>query len=464
LLLHNQTFDYETGHGWYFNIPDTGESNNESRQMATISYRGKISDTLSHDYSLGYGRHSLQHNLRLYGNGAYENWYPAGVSEYLETHFQDVFARAQMTWQPVDKFTVLGGAEYAAFLYNGDAKHYSNVDLLDAEGGYPPLDGPRQLGPYYEWILNKPVHNIGVYAQGATGKILNNLLSITAGLRFDSQMFNFTDLAQAERPDGFKSFQQLSPRLAIVGHPLQNLSVKALAGRAFRAPAPVELFGANTWIVGSNLHELRPEIITTYEVAGDWQINPALNWRANAYHTTFENQIAYGTGLVLTNYYTRNNVGVETELLFGQELAGVGRFTGFANYSFVHMLRETILDPTFEASANLTWAPVHSAKAGVAFRRGELAASLQALYQGEVLRRASDRATEAYLPLRPDVVPAFVTLDATIHYDVFSWMKLGVVATNLLNTRATLVKGGDYPFDYQMESRRVFGTATFALK
>ncbi|MDQ3265030.1 MAG: TonB-dependent receptor [Myxococcota bacterium] len=463
LAFHNQSFEYETGHGWYFFVPDTGESNLESRQLATLSYRGNLGEAFTQEYVLRYGRHSIAHNLRYYGNDAFEGYYPAGVSEYIDTHFDDLFARAQLTWRPWEQATVLGGAEFSTFLYGGDNQHYSNAAITDFDGGYPPLNGPANLGPYYEWIVGHPVNNLGLYLQGASGRVFNNLVSLTAGLRFDTQFFNFTDISLAERPVTFKTFQQLSPRLAAVVHPTDSLTFKAIAGRAFRAPAPLELFGANTWAVGSNIHELQPELVTTYELAADWKVLPQLTWRTNAFHTTFENQIAYGSALVLVNYYSRVNAGAETELLFAQELPGVGQFQGFANYSFVTQLDETVQETTFEPSEALTWAPSHLAKLGVGYKRGAFSASVQGLYQGEVLRRSSDRLIPEYLSLRPDRVPAFVTLDASVSYQLLDWARLGIQATNLFDAKGQIVKGGDYAFDYQIEGRRVFATLTAQL-
>jgi iron complex outermembrane receptor protein len=63
-----------------------------------------------------------------------------------------------------------------------------------------------------------------------------------------------------------------------------------------------------------------------------------------------------------------------------------------------------------------------------------------------------------YPGLRPGVVPAWFSLDARASYRVFGWARLGFQVSNLLDSHGQLVKGGDFPFDYRVEGRRILGT------
>jgi outer membrane receptor protein involved in Fe transport len=454
LQLHRQAWDYQTGHGWLFWSPDTFEQQQESRHIVTGAWRPEGFGDWRPEVVLRYQRHDVHHDLRWYPNDAFDGFYPAGVNEVIVSHFDDLFARAQLTRTLPREVSVMAGVEYDAFLYNGDEAHHATADLLNYADGNPPLPGPTPLGPYYEWIDGQPVHHLGVYLQLSSGKLLTEKLQLTAGLRYDNQFFQFHDLSQDARPLTAKSFDAFSPRLALVFSPLERLSIKAMAGRAFRAPAPLELFGANTWAVGSNLLELRPEQISTLELAADWTVTPNLTWRTNLFANRFENQIAYSPTLVLVNYYSRGLLGGETELLTRASLGG-GSLSGFANYSYAALLDEAVLTAGIDPTGLLTWAPAHSAKAGVGYERGPLQASAQLLFQGEVLRRPSDVVLPENAALRPASAPAFATVDLNLGYRPVRWFKVGVQVNNLADARGLLVKGGDYPFDYQIVGRRV---------
>ncbi len=432
--------------------------------MAFLSYK-KTSGKLSHEYTTRYQRHNIDWNMRLAVDGAYA-YYPAGVWEYLKTDTEDLFARAQWSYTMPKDASILGGVETTVFFYNGDEEHYSNVDLTTAE---PIADNLMQdLGPYLAWIKDEPVYNVGLFGQFASGKTFGKHLSATLGVRYDRQFFNFNaldaDVTEGQDyPTEDKVFEQISPRLGLVYLVNQNFSVKALAGKAFRAPAPSELFGRNTWSLGSNLRQLKPEKITTFELAGDWIIKRGLNWRINFYHTKFENQIAYSVSNfnLSTNIYTLTTAGVETELLVNKE-----DYSGFVNLALAKRLDEKILDETItEDDDELTWAPALTLNFGATYKQPKYTASLLGHYQGEAKRRASDYpADHEYSGLREPQVDAWLTLDANATYHLTSYLSLELALTNLFDSdKNVLIKNFNYPFDYRQESRRVLLSARVKL-
>jgi iron complex outermembrane receptor protein len=157
-------------------------------------------------------------------------------------------------------------------------------------------------------------------------------------------------------------------------------------------------------------------------------------------------------------------VGWETEVLAERELGAFGKVTGFANYTYVYNLNETTADPLLSASpGQLTWAPAHSAKAGVNYSIGNLNVALQGLYQGAVFRRASDNLTDMYIDARPALVGSWTKFDIYARYRVFDWATLGARIANIFDTRGFMLKTGDFPFDYQVEGRRILGTLEIEL-
>ncbi len=459
LQVHHQAWEYETGHGWLFWVPDRGDLQKEKRTLVALSYK-RPTGKLVPELVVRYQHHDLRHDLRWLPNGAYDGWYPAGVDEFIDTQFNDIFSRAQLSYKFDNGMSLLGAVEYDLFWYLGDRHHHSNAALTDYENGYPPLDGPRPLGPYYEYALRQPVHTLAALVQYASGKLFD-LFEVTAGARYDLLAFNYHDISDPARPRASKLFQQVSPRLALVVSPVSNLSIKLLGGRAFRAPAPLEMFGANTWAVASNLKELKPETITTFELAADWKISRHLSWRTNGYFMMFENQIAYSPDLTLVNFYSRNNLGVETELLASTDLLG-GELTAYANYAYVGLIKESIQIEGISPEARLTWAPEHMAKAGVSYKWKGIGGFMQAIVQGPVTRRASDLVSDTNRSLRPLKVPTFGLIDIGVSYTLFEHVRLMFKVTNLLD-RAFVVNGRDMPFDYRLEGRRFWGVIEATL-
>jgi outer membrane receptor protein involved in Fe transport len=461
LQLHYQDWQFETGHGWLWSIPDQGEHMKEWRWLGALSYH-ESSKNVEQEYVVRFQRHNIDwHNRYFPDNGACSaddtTCYLDGATEHLATHTQDVFARAQAGIDLPRAMNALGGVDYSGFLYSGDAEHTSNIDLTTFQR-YPD-NQTMPAGPFLERILDHPVHNVGAFAQLSSGQALGRYVTATVGARYDRAFFHYTDIAQPDRPVDSKAFEQLSPRAALVFFPTDRVSVKLLAGRGFRAPSPSELFGANTFALGSDIEKLKAETVRTYELALDWAVAGNWIWRGNVYHRQFNDQIAYSVENfnLSTNVYSNVTVGAETELL-SDFTVGAARVQGFVNYSLVKLLDETVKDSTIMTSDRLTWAPEQVGNLGVYVRRGALDASAQVHGQGAVQRRDSDRVNAANLMLRPASLDPWATIDARVAYRVSPWAMVGVLATNLLGDRAPLIKNNDYPFDYRGDGRRVMLT------
>lgn len=94
--------------------------------------------------------------------------------------------------------------------------------------------------------------------------------TLTTGIRFD----NYSDFGNT-----------INPRLALVWNSHHNLTTKFLYGRAFRAPAFVELFAINNPVILGNPN-LDPEVINTYEIAFDYR--PSFDTRLGFNLFTYE--------------------------------------------------------------------------------------------------------------------------------------------------------------------------------
>ncbi|HEX8821170.1 MAG TPA: TonB-dependent receptor [Archangium sp.] len=463
LQYHLQDWRFGTGHGWLFWAPDLDGPMHERRHLAVLRYHSAPGSRLEQEYVFRYQRHESDNQVRLYPSGALDGYYPAGVSEVYRTALNGLFGRAQLSFSPLERLSLLGGVEYSATLYAGDEVHYSNADLTDAANDYPASPTPVRLGAIYEPIVGEPVHDAAAYAQLAWSRMLELPLSLTVGVRYDRSFFHYRDLKQPERTRRFKSYEQLSPRFVLVYTPSPALSLKFQAGRAFRAPSPSELFGANTWTTESDLEALRPEQVTTFELNADWSLSRYVTWRGTLFHSRYDNLTGYSLN-VLSNLLSQTNAGLESEVLAEVDLGKHGRVSAFGNYTYVRLLGgadESGVSPAHEG--HLTWAPAHLAKAGVSYQRQRFSVALQGRYQGEVHRRGEDMATPEYAALRPETVPAWFRLDANARYQLTGWASVELKVSNLLDAESYLLKNGDFPFDYRMEGRRVFGTLEINL-
>ncbi|MCB1141783.1 MAG: TonB-dependent receptor [Leptospiraceae bacterium] len=512
IQYHRQRWNYQTGMGWLFRIPDIKEQQQEERNIVSMKYSKNITSKLSHEYVVRYQKHDIDWLTRYAENGSYEDFYPGGVFEYLKTSTHDIFGRAQFTYQFDGGASFLTGIEANRFLYSGDKEHWSNAELSDSANGFPPVanGGTRQLGPWYEWIKDKPIRKGGVFAQLVSGKILNKLMEVTLGVRRDVTYQNFrgidkpfsdmngvlrysrSDLVLSSDdnvvfddplltqliPNEKRSFSSTNPRLGLVFFPTPNLTIKTMAGTAFREPVPSEQFGANTWSLASNPRGLQPEKIKTYELAVDYFFNKFINIRINGFQTLFENMVAYTSSGInaYANIYSLKTNGVESELLFY-----INKDTkGFVNYSQNHRLDEKILDKNVSLSKNqVTWVPSQNANFGIRGETSLFQYSTALTYQGLVRRRTSDYGaidtntgilkefpyieSTGTVYYRTKEVAEYYNLNLRLGYKWDEDKTINLFISNALNSTQVLTKSNYYTFDYLREPRKIYLDLTLRL-
>lgn len=472
LQYHRQQWDFDTGHGWVFWIPDFDEQMNESRDVFSIKHNSELSDNISQEYVVRYQNHEITWNQRYYPVGAFGDYYPSGMWEYLDTEASDIFVRAQFTWMLDDRATVLAGFEGDRFTYDGDKEHYSNIDVDDVWFAPFPGDINQPLGPWLDYIADEPVLNTAFYAQLTTGDWIEKV-EATLGVRWDKLAVDYKEVYTDGQPKRDKSWSKVSPRVAVVWSVSDSVVLKGLWGKAFRAPTPTEMGGAHTFSLASNIAELEPELITTIEFALDWTIDQNHVFRANYFQTEFENQIAYSTVNfnLSTNVYSTQNSGLELELL-----GNYGNWNWFANLSWVTRDDETIL--AFDAQGapefsqhpdDMKWEPETKFNAGIAYRSEDYELSLNMHYHGQVERRDNEKGNPGgWLPLGVDVpanydlddhrstsLDSWVTFNAKASYHVNEHVSVILEARNLTDESASLVKTGPFPFDYQIQERHL---------
>ncbi len=497
IQFHRQEWDFDTGHGWIFWVPDFDEEMNESRDILSVKYSGALNDKWSQEYVLRHQKHDITWNQRYYPVDAFDGYYTAGMWEYLDTEAEDVFGRAQFTYLfgGDSKATFLVGFEGDYFTYDGDNEHYSNVNMITFEP--TPNDADLPLKSWLDYIKDEPVINTAIYAQLTTGNWISEDFQVTVGVRADKLSVDYNEVYGYDadtdttyiyeergepRPAKSKDFSKTSPRLAGVWTASDALVLKLMWGKAFRAPTPTEMAGAHTFSLASNIAQLDPELITTTEFQMDWTLDRNHVIRANIFSTEFENQIAYSTANanLSTNIYSTKNLGYEFEFI-----GNYGNWNWFANLSIVQRQDETVLaffedgSPEFSPhTSDIKSEPGTKVNMGFAYDFGDFNLAMTMHHHGKVERRDSDQRTipdvdycgggYAQLPLgvcvpdnfnlnghRGSSVSSWTTFNAKASYEFTDGFKVNLEVKNLFDEDYALIKTGPFPFDFQGIGRQV---------
>ncbi len=468
LQLHSQLINTGTGFGWLWHTSDNDDKVRDSYSNVILKYNKDITPNINTEIAFKYSHHIMNWDIFLYRAGAHAGYYPDAVHEYTKTSFDNIFTRLQFIFKMFKKSVLVIATEPNLFMYFGDKEHYSNTDLMNEAGGYPPFGENRPMGPLLEFIENKTVKNIGSFAQYSTGELLGKYIQATIGLRYDIQFFDYIDVTLPDRPAKSKDFDDFSPRLSIVIAPTDRLSFKLLGVTAFRSPAPTELFAYNSWCFASNINELVSERIKSLEFAVDYNINKYMNIRFNTFYTISEGQIGYSIANInlSTDMYDLTNFGAEGEIIFIRN-----KFSAFANLAYVKRIDEKIFDGELTYVSlhkdKLSWAPAYTANIGIRQRLGRFNFSLQGHYQDLSSRRDKDFYSTSELngmgftdQPRSLNAKAWFSVGAQITYK-YKFVEFGINGTNILNSDNYIIKSLKYPFDYKMEGRRISAVLNF---
>lgn len=271
---------------------------------------------------------------------------------------------AQLDWRPSERQHLTFGQ---GFVRNFDTRmeNFDNDPMVvyaDVEDAYSEYSVYAQ----HEWV---PARS----------------LRVTSGLRYDD----------------YSTFgSKASPRFAMVFAPRDGWRVRAMAGRAFRAPSFYELFYESfNWLPGGDLD---PEVVTSYEVAFETALGPRLDLRATLYRERIRDLIT----LVEVVPGTTQFLNLDRAHTRGGELALQARFgngvNGYLSYSY--------MDAEDGSGDHLSNYPPRSFKGGVwvPFGRDRWSVSADMQYYSERLTLSGTQS--------PDVFVTNVTLLAPLFH------------------------------------------------
>lgn len=254
-------------------------------------------------------------------------------------------------------------------------------------------------------------------------------------------------LTAGVRHDRYSDFGgTTNPRLALVWDASLDLTVKLLAGRAFRAPAFNEKYSINNPVNRGNPN-LAPEKIGTIETAFSWQARRDTQVNLNFFHYQM-NQIIRavpnpvpGSGSTFNNTGNQHGSGMELELIW--DASRSLRLTG--NYSYQRSIDET-------SNQDAGYAPHHLVYGRADWRlNGNWLLSSQLNWVADRRRAAGD--------LRP-AIPDYKTVDVTMR--TVSGKNQWDFAASVLNVfnatvlEPSLAPGTAIPGDLPMAGRSLY--------
>lgn len=323
----------------------------------------------------------------------------------------------------------------------------------DFTGGIAYREDKADSREYSLGDWSQPASKTALYSQAAgrttllAGYLQDNWqvlprLILQGGLRYDHWS---NENGHGLDPTGAKTYvsrteSAWSPKLGAAFRASSDLTLRASAGSAFRAPSIYDLYRSSTF---GNINTtgyrtlanpaLKPETVTTWELGADWKPWNGGELKATYFHNDIQDLIYLGpkTGSAPNISRSRINAGkAESE---GVTLALVHRFDAdnrvFANYT---RTRSRMLENAASAASvgkQLTFMPDYQASAGFERRHGPWTTSLSGRYASKQYS-ADDNSDATGVP---QVYDAYFVADAKVSYRFDKQLSLSLAVDNLLN-------------------------------
>jgi iron complex outermembrane receptor protein len=259
---------------------------------------------------------------------------------------------------------------------------------------------------------------------------LANDWALTFGLRFD----DYNDFGST-----------VNPRLALVWAADYNLTMKALYGRAFRAPSFAELFAKNNPAILGNA-TLDPEVIDTFEISIEYDVTADLNTSLNIFYYEVEDLIDYPSfGQPAANLFAQYGHGLEWELNWAIN----SKWSTKTNMAWQHSAQAGVRvadAPNHQVYTMLTWQPdsdwTFNAVATRAFGRARA--------EGDSRDKIDDYSTVDFVAYNDNLIPNLQT---------------SIVIKNALDREnfEPSASVSSLPGDYPLEGRSVRIEFTYSL-
>ncbi len=235
------------------------------------------------------------------------------------------FVRYETVRPNLDRITVklgVDGAGYTgSYAYtDGVVGDYQRSRWLSLEGQYV-----HAVGRHQRFLAGGEFRYNAVLDQGATSdesvvfKDRRNSAIVAGFVQDEIRLGRMVLVNLGVRHDRYEVFGgTTNPRAAVIINPVGRTTIKALAGRAFRAPSAYELYYHDGSVSQKPAVKLTPERLNSLELIGEQQIGRRARFTVSGYRIRFDNAIALATDttdalLVYQNIGAANGSGFEME-------------------------------------------------------------------------------------------------------------------------------------------------------
>ncbi len=265
---------------------------------------------------------------------------------------------------------------------------------------------------------------------------LFDALTAYVGLRSDWWETYDGSVFQSGVPDSSfadKSESALSPKTALVYIPLEGTTLRASAGKAFRAPTIVEMY--RTWTAPNGITyagspDLAPETTKSWDIGAEQALWKGAKVKVAYFENYLENLIY--RGMTSATLYENKNVGkAESNGVEFEVEQGFGKWLRlFTNFTYTDSeVTENSAKPAI-VGKSLTMLPEKLFNVGAEFTEGPYSFSLIGRYVGKAYKNDdnSDYVDGVYGSYDP-----YFTADAKVSYDITRYARLSFAVNNLLD-------------------------------
>ncbi|HVK93829.1 MAG TPA: TonB-dependent receptor [Noviherbaspirillum sp.] len=408
----------------------------ESRLYADVSYQ-KANWAPNWDLSAVAGYYDIKEKpgdppYMLFPRGAFGGTFPDGVIGNPGHSERHTHASVSAFYTGINRHRIRMGAGFRLEdLYAvSEFKNYNLISIPGVGTRFVPLPGVIDVTDNPALVYMQPHKRDVSYLFAQDEWNLAKDWTLTAGVRHD----RYSDFGSTT-----------NPRVAMVWDAAYNVVIKAMHGRAFRAPNFSELYSINNPVTIGNAR-LRPETIATNELAVSWQPASDLQTTLSVFQYRMRDIIKFMPNADPTTGSTAQNTGNQTGR--GVELEVTWDATRRLRFVSNLSLQRSIDDTTGE-------------DAGLAPRKRLFVRAdwrFMPLWQlGATLNRVADRRRESG-DSRPQIAD-YTTVDLSLRREKLAgdW-DVSAMVRNLFDedAREPSFAPGNIPFDLPLPGRALY--------
>lgn len=230
-----------------------------------LGYSSQLSSDVVATFKAYYDHYQQSPNYKSLPNG-YAGSFPSGLITRFYAQQRTLGAEGQIDWQMSANNRLITGLTYENSEQYG-VKNISNANPFT--GAY--LGGLQEVANFNRDVSRK---------------------SMAAFVQDEWQMLKSVNLTAGIRTDHYSDFgTTTNPRGGLVWTPTDEMAVKLLYGRAFRAPTFTELYATSANRYASGNPNLRPERIATWNGAVSYQLTRAVTLDVGVFRSEITNLI-----------------------------------------------------------------------------------------------------------------------------------------------------------------------------